>query len=650
MTDSANCYLDGVLYYFMLVICRDHGLLLYARYYPAEQDAKGGIDAIFATLKRYLYALQNRGIDTATPRELFENVSSRPQQNFKTELFEIDRERIEELVNEPAHATAVGIFKRLKRFGDAVFDGKTLEISEYHGRVDLTIVFDGNFVPSVVTSASGLFASAGETTEDGADGEEMTTGEVEAALLERSEEDHQDSQVSFTNGTLTESHVNKETVTILPLTNTTVRRLPDGFKNDGRDSRTRGQKRNRSNIKTKQLIGGGAKAKTKQERVAKFKISKGSPAHPIETTSLYFQKSVQPPLAITTAVEPRIERGSKVVTENFLGESIIETEDTAVCWHCRKWFSPPTAKDGHTCDTKRQVHVDLTTYGLLYAVHCIKSNAHHTIQRGTAAESESSSVFLKNVRQSIHQHTLDDFVPMKFESGWARRPKRGAAKGATYIGPYRERIHEIFIAGEHDKQHRKSPMQIMEVLAQEHPNQIALPGYSEVSSFLGSLIQRAKKGKLDLPGMRAPPIPPYLAAEIESLDMLWETTGHMIGQPAVGLQFAKPFGEHGVFKGTLTAIDKETNLYHVKYEDGDEEDLEWFELATLLKQPGQPRPPRPRRHRRADIYDEMKSRHTTFLNGEPQVPNDFPSKSRFDSLLGKQRKARIDGPSVQLLR
>ena len=150
--------------------------------------------------------------------------------------------------------------------------------------------------------------------------------------------------------------------------------------------------------------------------------------------------------------------------------------------------------------------------------------------------------------------------------------------------------------------------------------------------------------------MRAPPTPPYLAAEIESLDMLWETTGHMIGQPAVGLQFAKPFGEHGVFKGTLTAIDKETNLYHVKYEDGDEEDLEWFELATLLKQPGQPRPPRPRRHRRADIYDEMKSRHTTFLNGEPQVPNDFPSKSRFDSLLGKQRKARIDGPSVQLLR
>ena len=126
-----------------------------------------------------------------------------------------------------------------------------------------------------------------------------------------------------------------------------------------------------------------------------------------------------------------------------------------------------------------------------------------------------------------------------------------------------------------------------------------------------------------------------------------------MGQPALlGLQVSKSFGEHGVFQGTLTAFDKEANLYHVilVYEDGEEEDLEWFELGALLKKTGQPIPPCPRRYQRADIYDEIKSRHTTFLNGQPQVANDFPSKSRFESLLGKQRKARIGGSSVQLLR
>ena len=500
-------------------------------------------------------------------------------------------------------------------------------------------------------SASDVFVGEGEGVEDSADDEDMTSGEVEAAVLERDEEDRHDSQVSCVNSLVTESHINKETITLLPLTNTSVRRLPDGFRNDGRDSRSRAQKRRRSNVATKQLLGGGAKAKVKQERTPKFKIPQAKPPHEIETTSSYFStEAVEPEPVIQTDVEPRIERGSRIVVENFLGDSIIESEDTSVCWHCRKFFSPPTAKDGHACDTKLQVHVDLTTYGLLYAVHCIKSNAHHTIQRGTAEESESSSVFLQKIRQAIHQDTLDSFVPMDFESGWARRPKRGAAKGASYIGPYRERIHEMFIAGENDKQHRKSPMQMMEVLAQEHPNEIALPGYSEVSSFLGSLIQRAKKGKLDLPEMRAPPISPALAMEFADLDQLWQSKNHMVGQPVAGLEFAKHFGGHGVFKGTFTAFDKTTKLYHIVYEDGDEEDLDWNELAALLKKPGQPRPPRPRPFTRADIYDEIKSRHTKIVNGSPEVVHDFPSKSRFETLLATQRKERRHGSSVQLLR
>ena len=75
LTDSACCHLDGVLCYWMLVLCKKHGMVLHARYFPAEQDGKGGIDAVFGTLERFPYALQNKGIDTATPRQLFENLS-----------------------------------------------------------------------------------------------------------------------------------------------------------------------------------------------------------------------------------------------------------------------------------------------------------------------------------------------------------------------------------------------------------------------------------------------------------------------------------------------------------------------------------------------------------------------------------------------
>jgi hypothetical protein len=45
----------------MIVLCKKYGMLLYARYFPAEQDGKGGIYAMFGTVKRFLYALQNKG-------------------------------------------------------------------------------------------------------------------------------------------------------------------------------------------------------------------------------------------------------------------------------------------------------------------------------------------------------------------------------------------------------------------------------------------------------------------------------------------------------------------------------------------------------------------------------------------------------------
>jgi hypothetical protein len=91
----------------------------------------------------------------------------------------------------------------------------------------------------------------------------------------------------------------------------------------------------------------------------------------------------------------------------------------------------------------------------------------------------------------------------------------------------------MFLAGEVDKQQRKAPTQMLEVLAEENPGVIALPGFSEISSFVGSLIARAKKGKAGLPKARAPPITPEQVEEVRRLDQLWEDEGRRHAKPAV---------------------------------------------------------------------------------------------------------------------
>jgi hypothetical protein len=54
----------------------------------------------------------------------------------------------------------------------------------------------------------------------------------------------------------------------------------------------------------------------------------------------------------------------------------------------------------------------------------------------------------------------------------------------------------------------------MEILAQENPGAIALLGYSGVSSSVGSLISRAKKGQTGLPKAQAHSITPEQAEEV----------------------------------------------------------------------------------------------------------------------------------------
>ena len=148
------------------------------------------------------------------------------------------------------------------------------------------------------------------------------------------------------------------------------------------------------------------------------------------------------------------------------------------------------------------------------------------------------------------------------------------------------------MAGEVDKRQRKAPTQMLEVLQKTHPDVIALPGFSEISSFVGSLIQRAKKkkeegGVMDMPQARAPPTPQAVADAIEGLDVAWSS--EVVG--------AKPSGEPAL--GHRVGAKK------------------------FIVQ---------------DLYDEMKLQYTR----GGLVSEDFPGPSRFKSLIAKQRKARKD--------
>jgi hypothetical protein len=134
----------------MLVICRANGIVLRSFHHPNEQDAKGGIDAFFGTAKRQLCAMVNKGEDVATPRQLFNCLSAWSKKTVHVEMYDIKREAIEDLLESPTHKAGVELFSRLRRFNEAVYCEETgvVEISEYHGRVDVRIQFDKDFQPA----------------------------------------------------------------------------------------------------------------------------------------------------------------------------------------------------------------------------------------------------------------------------------------------------------------------------------------------------------------------------------------------------------------------------------------------------------------------------------------------------------------------
>ena len=69
---------------------------------------------------------------------------------------------------------------------------------------------------------------------------------------------------------------------------------------------------------------------------------------------------------------------------------------------------------------------------------------------------------------------------------------------------------------------------MLEALQLLQPEALNLPEHGEISSFIGSLVSRAKKGKTGTPGTRALPVPENVKKLIRDLDSDWAATNHKV--------------------------------------------------------------------------------------------------------------------------
>jgi hypothetical protein len=121
---------------------------------------------------------------------------------------------------------------------------------------------------------------------------------------------------------------------------------------------------------------------------------------------------------------------------------------------------------------------------------------------------------------------------------------------------------------------------MLEVLSRENKGALDLPEFGEIASFIGSMVQRVKKGKpLACPKAKAPPIPDEIREQVQVLDQLWHATNHQ-----------------------LQRGDKLRNF------------------------------------QKLDIYEAIKGIHAAAAGGAESLPLSFPSQDRVFALVTAQRK------------
>ncbi|KZS04124.1 Uncharacterized protein APZ42_032964 [Daphnia magna] len=114
-------------------------------------------------------------------------------------------------------------------------------------------------------------------------------------------------------------------------------------------------------------------------------------------------------------------------------------------------------------------------------------------------------------QSDITQNSLENFspfvsenftVPLHFSKGWARRPKNGQMYGPKHVLIYRPDILEMFKLGEEDKKNKRSPAQMLKMLAVKYPQEFCLPSENDIRVEINRLQTKNKSPNVASKGER----------------------------------------------------------------------------------------------------------------------------------------------------
>eukprot|EP00049_Salpingoeca_infusionum_P016223 m.329378 g.329378 ORF g.329378 m.329378 type:complete len:600 (+) comp16036_c0_seq29:1865-3664(+) len=95
--------------------------------------------------------------------------------------------------------------------------------------------------------------------------------------------------------------------------------------------------------------------------------------------------------------------------------------------------------------------------------------------------------------QDIDEYNLASGIAISRPQGWARRPKTGETYGAKYMEAYRQDVEALFQIGVNDTSNKISPSAMLEALREKYPGRYSLPGESDITSVISSLLQKQKR-------------------------------------------------------------------------------------------------------------------------------------------------------------
>ena len=82
-----------------------------------------------------------------------------------------------------------------------------------------------------------------------------------------------------------------------------------------------------------------------------------------------------------------------------------------------------------------------------------------------------------------------------FDSGWARRGRRGAIYGESYISLYEKELAEMFQMGVEYSYNKMSAGKMREHLQTSHPESFSIPGETEIKQFINKLSEQMKRNQ-----------------------------------------------------------------------------------------------------------------------------------------------------------